>query len=135
MTNGIKLLFRKCCDIGQVHNLNIEADLRHCVNIRVNSSSSSLLNKDPQHLFLTAYQNPHPYADEDFGFVTGFPSSCEIEEIFAFNPDEGMEKRFYVTGSGKLFPHLFNFLHFKDYCIKEFVVNEDFSTVSSFILA
>lgn len=95
------------------------------------SSRPSLLNRNPQEIFLTDYQNPLPYADEDFEFVIGLPTSCEPSSLYNLNPDSKMENRFYISGSGTLvLAHKFMFLNFMDYCIEEYVEDEDFNTVS-----
>lgn len=125
------LLFPKCCSIGHVYHLDLNEGTFECFNYSASSYPPSLLNENPQKLFLTAYQNPLPYDEEDYEIVTGFPSNCNSSTIRYVEPDENIAKRFYLTRSGKLiFPHLFNFLNYKDYCIEEFVMNKDFSQVS-----
>lgn len=126
-------MFRKCCGLGQVYYDNsTEAGYSlQCVNLSGTNHSPSLLNLNPQKLFLTADENQFEYAYKDFDFVTGFPSNCDRYDLEQFKPDETIDQRFYLTESGQLIFHQhFKFLDFKDYCIEELTKHEDFSKVS-----
>lgn len=117
--------FHKCCGIGQVYNLNSTGDvpLWQCFN------HSTSKNRNPHKLFWTVHQDPFAETDEKVEFVIGFPSSCNVTNTL--DPDNNMTDRFYLTGSGQMvLPHQFHFLQSQDYCIEEFTVDGDISTVS-----
>lgn len=102
-----------------------------CLNNSVNSRPSSLLTANPGHHLWNTVENPLSYTDDDFQFVTGFPSGCDKTSLSYIDIEERVQDVFYVTGSGQLvLPHRFHFMYPNDYCMEEFFIDENFSKVS-----
>lgn len=130
-SHGTKVLFRKCCGLGQVYYDNSTLTHHSVQCVDYSNFNHSLLNLNPQNLFMTADQNPFEYDNEDFEFVTGLPSNCNELDLLVFSPDLKMDERFYLTGSGQMiFHHKFYYLNFPNYCVEEKILEEDFTKVS-----